>query len=385
MQVYLDNPATTRVDPRVRDAMLPYLGEEFGNPSSKLHPYGVRALEAVERARAQVASVLGASAREVVFTSGATESNNLAIFGAALKAPAGRRHVITQATEHHAVLDPVAELGRRGFETTVLRPDRDGFVDPEAVRAAITERTLLVSIMAANNEIGAIQPLAEIGAACREAGVILHTDAAQAAGRIPLDVEAMHIDLLSLSAHKFYGPKGTGALYVRRRGRRVALAPLAFGGGQEGGLRPGTLNVPGIAGLGEACRIAQAELAAESQRIARLRQRLLEAIRAGCSDARLNGPSDLERRLPGSLNFSFPAVDPSALLLGLQDIAASSGSACTAGSVEASYVLRAIGVPADLAAASLRLCVGRFNTEEEIEYAARRVVETANRLRLVPR
>jgi len=381
MSVYLDNHATTPLDPRVLDAMLPYLREEFGNPSSKTHPFGWRAQEAVETARAHVAALIGAEAREIVFTSGATEANNLAILGAAAKAPKDRDRLVTQATEHHAVLDPTHELEKNGFGRTVLATDREGRVSVDALRAALDERTLLVSIMAANNEIGAVQPLAEIGAACREVGALFHTDAAQAVGRLALDVHASNIDLLSLSAHKFHGPKGVGALFVRRRGTRVRLAPSAFGGGQEGGLRPGTLNVPGIVGVGEAARVARLDLASDTARIGALRDRLRDQVRLAVPDVVVNGPRDPAHKLAGNLSLSFPAVDGSALLVALTDIAASAGSACTAGNSEPSSVLSAIGVPADLAVSTLRLGLGRFTTAADVDYAARRISETVARLR----
>jgi cysteine desulfurase len=380
-RLYLDHHATTPVDPRVLEVMLPYLHEEFGNPSSSTHPFGWAAQEAVEKARAQVAALIGATAKEIVFTSGATESNNIAILGAAAAAPPGRTHLITQATEHHAVLDPLRQLERRGFRLTILAPDGEGRIDPAQVEAEISEQTLLVSIMAAQNEVGTLEPLAAIGALARRVGALFHTDAAQAAGKIPLNVESAGIDLLSISAHKYHGPKGCGALFVRRRGTRVRLSPLAFGGGQEGGLRPGTLNVPGIAGLGEASRIAALEMEEEAVRLRRLRERLHETIRAGIPDVRLNGPAGAAERLPGNLSLSFPRVDGTALIVGLKDIAVSSGSACTTGSPEPSYVLRAIGVPPDLAVSTLRLGLGRFTTEEEVDIAAARIVETVRKLR----
>ena len=389
MNVYLDHHATTPVDPRVLEAMLPYLRAHFGNASSKTHPYGWTAQEAVEKARGQVASLIGASPRAIVFTSGATEANNLALLGAARRAPKGRDHIVTQATEHHAVLDPVRHLEKQGFRVTILRPDHEGEIHAEQVREVVSERTLLVSVMAAQNEVGTVQPLAEIGAVCREVGALFHTDAAQAAGKIPLDVERMGLDLLSISAHKYYGPKGVGVLYVRRRGTPVRLAPLSLGGGQEAGLRPGTLNVPGIVGLGECSRLAADELDSEPPRLARLRDRLLESVRAGVPDVQVNGPSletpdVLEKRLAGNLSLSFPGLDGTALVISLKDIAASSGSACTTGNAEPSYVLKALGVSDALATATLRLCVGRFQKEEEIDYAARRIVETAGKLRLEP-
>jgi cysteine desulfurase len=380
-RIYLDYHATTPLDPRVLDAMLPYLREEFGNPSSKTHPYGWAAQEAVEKARGQVAALLGAKPKEIVFTSGATESNNLALLGAAACAPKGRDHIVTQATEHHAVLDTLHEIERRGFRVTVLQPDGEGFVRMDELRRTLSERTLLASFMAANNEIGTFQPLAAISAACREVGALLHTDAAQAAGKTPIDVHTLGVDLLSLSAHKFCGPKGCGALFVRRSGQRVQIKPLNFGGGQEDGLRPGTLNVPGIVGLAEASRIARDEMAAEQERVGALRDHLLESLRRALPDLRVNGPRDSSQRLRGNLSMSFPGVDGSALLVSLQDIAASAGSACTAGSSEPSYVLKAIGVSNDLAASTLRVGLGRFTTEDEVDYAAQRIAENVRKLR----
>ena len=380
-RVYLDYHATTPVDPRVVDAMLPYLREEFGNPSSKTHPFGWSAQEAVETARGQVAKLIGASPKEIVFTSGATESNNIALFGSSSSASADRDHFVTQSTEHHAVLDPLRELEKRGRRVTVLQPNNEGIVRAESLRKAIDERTILASVMAANNEIGALQPLAELGKACREVGALLHTDAAQATGKVPLDVDAMGIDLLSISAHKFHGPKGAGALFVRRRGSRTRLTPGTYGGGQEGGLRPGTLNVPGIVGIGEACRIAREELETEAIRVGRLRSRLLGRLRDAVPDVVVNGPECADRKLPGNLSLSFRGVDGSALLIALTDIAASAGSACTAGNAEPSYVLRSIGVPVDLAVSTLRLGLGRFTTEKEVDFAAGRIVETVKKLR----
>jgi cysteine desulfurase len=378
---YLDHNATTPVDPRVLDAMLPYLREHFGNASSKSHAFGWKANEAVEAARAHVAALLGAEPREVVFTSGATEANNLALLGLfpPSRMPA-KRHVITGAIEHHAVLDTVAELRRRGAEITVLRPDAHGRVPAELVKGAITDRTAVVSIMAANNELGTLNPIAEIGKTARGAGVLFHTDAAQAAGKVPLDVEAMGIDLLSLSGHKFYGPKGVGALYVRGRNPRVHLAPVQFGGGQERALRPGTLNVPGIVGLGEACRLAGGDLAGEARRLGALRDRLEAGLRRRLPKVRVNGHK--EERLPGTTSVSFDGIEVTSLLASLPDIALSPGSACTTGSAEPSYVLKAIGLTDREAFGTVRFSVGRFTTEDEIDRAVEsvsRVVETLRR------
>ena len=382
-QVYLDYHATTPVDPRVLDAMLPYLKDSFGNASSKTHPYGWAAREAVEKARAQVGSLLNASAGEIYFTGGATESNNISLLGAALHAPAERNHIITPSTEHHAVLDPLRKLEKDGWRLTVLNPDSEGFISAEALGNALDEHTFLVSIMAANNEIGTVQPLDELGRAVAEAGALLHCDAAQAAGKIRLDVESSAISMLSLSGHKFCAPKGVGALYRRKRGNRVRLAPLALGGGQEEGIRPGTLNVPGIVGLGEACRIAAEELEEEAQRVGRLRDLLQDGIRRVIPDVTVNGPADTDKKLPGNLSLSFRGVDGSALIVSLGDLAASAGSACTAGNAEPSYVLKAIGAPAELAVSTLRLGLGRFTTEEEVTYAIDRLIETVGKLRRV--
>ena len=378
--VYLDNQATTPVDPRVLDAMLPYFREEFGNPHSIQHAMGRRADAAVERAREQVAALIGAEAREIVFTSGATESNNLAIKGAVRFArnKQGRNHVVTAATEHKCVLESARRLESEGVTVTVLPVGRDGHVDLDRLRAAITERTALVSFMAVNNEIGVIAPLAEIGALCRERGVLFHTDAAQAVGKIPVDVEAMTIDLLSISGHKLYGPKGIGALYVRRR-PRVRLEPLIDGGGQERGMRSGTLPTPLIVGLGAACEIAGQELAAEAERLLTLRRRLYDGLAARLTGVALNG--DPERRIPGNLNISFEGIEAETLLARLDDVAVSSGSACTSASVEPSYVLRALGLPDALANASLRFGLGRFTTAADVDYAVGRIAEGVEALR----
>jgi cysteine desulfurase len=379
LPIYLDSNATTRLDPRVLEEMLPYFTEEYGNAASRTHPFGWRAQEALERARAEVAQSIGAPRDAVVFTSGATESDNLAILGAAEALRERGDHLVTTAVEHHAVLDPARALETRGFKATYLRPDRTGLVTAAQVAEAITPRTVLVSVMAANNEIGTLFPLAEIGRVTRERKVLFHTDAAQAAGKLPIDVEAMGIDLLSLSGHKVYGPKGIGALYVRRRNPPVRIVPLFHGGGHERGLRPGTPNVPGAVGLGAALRIAGEERPRESERLRSLAGRLHQAITAGLEGVVLNGHP--VERLPGNLNLSFRGVPGEALLMSLKDLAVSSGSACTSASVEPSYVLRAIGVDAEMAHASIRFGVGRFNTEEEIDHAARQVVETVRKLR----
>jgi cysteine desulfurase len=374
----MDCHSTTPVDPRVLEVMLPYFTERFGNAASKSHSFGWKAEEAVEEAREEVARLIGATAREIVWTSGATESDNLAVKGVARFHAAKGRHLVTTAIEHKAVLDPMAALGREGFEVTVLPVGEDGIVDPEAVRAAIRADTVLVSVMHANNEVGTVQPLEEIGRITREKGVLLHTDAVQSLGRIPFDVEALNADLVSLSAHKMYGPKGVGALYVRRRPRARLVAQID-GGGHERGYRSGTLNVPGIVGFGKAAALAREEMPAEAPRLLALRERLRRAIQAGLDRVTVNG--SLERRLPGNLNLSFAHVEGEALLIAMKDVAVSSGSACTSASLEPSYVLRAMGVPDDLAHSSIRFGLGRFNTEEEVDHAARLVVEKAARLR----
>ena len=364
--VYMDYHATTPVDPRVLDAMLPFFREEFGNAASKSHAFGWRAEEAVEAARAEVAKLIGAEAREIVFTSGATESDNLAIKGAAHFYREKGRHLVTVATEHKAVLDPMHRFEREGFEVTFLPVGKDGRVDPDQVARAIRPDTLLVSVMAANNETGTLQPIAEIGRLTRERGVVFHCDAVQAVGKIPFDVEALNVDLASISAHKMYGPKGMGALYVRRK-PRVRLIAEIDGGGHERGHRSGTLNVPGIVGLGAACRLAAAELGEEGPRVLALRERLHRGLEARVELMTVNG--GLEHRLPGNLNVSFAYVEGEALMLAVKDVAVSSGSACTSASLEPSYVLRAMGVPDELAHSSIRFGLGRFTTEEEVDYA----------------
>ena len=376
--IYMDNHATTPVDPRVLDAMLPYFGEVFGNAASKSHSFGWRAEEAVEAAREQVARLIGATAREIVWTSGATESNNLAIKGAAQFHRAKGRHLVTCATEHKAVLDSMQALEREGFEVTVLGVGRDGRLDPEAVRAALRPDTVLVSVMHANNETGVVHPIEEIGAITRAAGVLLHTDAVQSAGKIPFDVEAANVDLASLSAHKFYGPKGVGALYVRRR-PRARLQPQMDGGGHERGLRSGTLNVPGIVGMGRAAELALAERDAEAPRVLALRERLRAGLEAGLDLVTVNG--SLAHRLPGNLNVSFAYVEGEAMMMAIKDVAVSSGSACTSASLEPSYVLRAMGVSDDLAHSSIRFGLGRFNTVEEVDHVVGLVIAKVGKLR----
>jgi len=372
--LYLDYHATTPVDPRVLEQMLPFFTERFGNPHSKQHAWGWEARDAVEQARAQVAALIGAAAGEIVFTSGATESNNLAIRGAvaaaSAKASAGR-HVITVATEHKSVLDTCRALEADGCEVTVLGVEASGLIDLDRFKDALRPDTVLVSVMAANNEIGTLQPLAEIGTIVREHGALLHTDAAQAAGKIPLDVRAMQIDLLSLTGHKFYGPKGCGALYLRKMKPRLALPPQQLGGGQENGLRSGTLNVPGIVGLGAAAELCRVELPEESARLARLRDRLLDGLRQRISTVRVNGT--LERRLPHNLHVSIDGVEGEALLMALGDLAVSTGSACASGSQAISHVLQAIGATSERAGASIRFGLGRSTTAAEIDFAVERV------------
>ena len=384
--IYLDHNATTPLDPRVFDAMRPFFTEAFGNAASRGHAFGFRAARAVDQARVQVAAVLGqqgaCDVKEIIWTSGATESNNLAIKGVAdMYEPKGR-HIITQTTEHKAVLDPCKKLSHQGYEITWLQPDTTGRVDPDELRDAIREDTILVSIMAANNEIGALQPVREIGRICREKNVIFHCDATQAIGKVPIDVDADCIDLLSMSGHKLYGPKGCGCLYVRRKNPRVRLTPLLDGGGHEHGFRSGTLNVPGIVGVGAACELAMLEMPQESPRLAALRERLEQGIRAQLDGVSING--NHEHRLPHVTNLSFAGVDGEHLLTALaRELAVSSGSACTSASMEPSYVLRAIGVPADLAYASVRFSLGKSNDAEQIDFAIERVVQTVTRLRQI--
>jgi cysteine desulfurase len=376
--VYLDHHATTPVDPRVLNAMLPFFGLNFGNAASRAHSFGWAAEKAVEHARKRVAHLAGAQPREIVFTSGSTESNNLAIKGAAEANPA-RNHFITVATEHRAVLDPLRHLERQGSRVTVLTPRPDGLLDLDQLRRAILPETLLVSVMYANNEIGVLQPVAEIAAICRERGVLFHCDAAQAFGKMPIDVNALHIDLMSASAHKIYGPKGIGFLYVRRSAPRFQLAAQMDGGGHEYGLRSGTLNVPAIVGFGEACAVCAREMPEEAARLAAWRDRLLERLTAALDGVAVNG--SLAHRLPGNLNLSFAGVDAETLLMALPDIALSTGSACTSGTPEPSHVLRALGVSDELARSSIRIGLGRANTEEELDHAAHRIIESVKKLR----
>ncbi len=377
--IYMDNHATTRVDPRVLEAMLPYFTERFGNAASRNHSFGWQAEEAVEVARKQVADLIGATAKEIVLTSGATESDNLAIKGAAHMYREKGNHLITVVTEHKAVIDTCKHLEKEGFEVTYLPVQRDGLIDLDGLRAAITPRTTLISVMAANNEVGVLQPIAEIGAMAREHGVLFHTDAVQAAGKVPFDVNALNVDMASLSAHKMYGPKGVGALYVRRRNPRVLLTPIIDGGGHERGMRSGTLNVPGVVGFGKAAALCQEELVEEGARLTALRDRLLAGLRRELDEIYVNG--SLEHRLPGNLNVSFAYVEGESLLMGINDIAVSSGSACTSATLEPSYVLKALGTGDELAHSSIRFGLGRFNTEEEVDYAAGKVASVVKRLR----
>ncbi|CAA7622344.1 IscS subfamily cysteine desulfurase [Magnetospirillum sp. SS-4] len=376
--VYLDYQATTPCDPRVVETMLPWFTEKFGNPHSRNHRYGWEAEEAVEKAREQIAELIGADAKEIIFTSGATESNNLALKGVAHFYREKKNHIITVVTEHKCVLDTCRHLEQEGFKVTYLPVQANGLIDMSELEAAITDQTAIVSVMTVNNEIGVIQPVAEIGALCRKRGVFFHTDCAQAVGKVPLDVNAMNIDLMSISAHKLYGPKGIGALYVRRR-PRVRLVPMINGGGQERGMRSGTLATPLCVGFGEACAIAKAEMASESERLMGLRNRLLGGLRQRLPEIYVNG--DLDSRVPGNLNISFAFVEGEGLMMGVKDLAVSSGSACTSASLEPSYVLRALGLDAEMAHTSLRFGLGRFTTGEDIDFAIDHIVQAVEHLR----
>ena len=377
--IYMDNQATTAVDPRVLDAMMPWFSQNFGNAASRNHQFGWTAEQAVSNARESIAAAIGAATREIVFTSGATESNNMAIQGVARMYQSRGRHLITCSTEHKAVLDPMNYLANNGWEVTVLDVDEDGQVPLSSMREAIRDDTTLVSIMHGNNEVGTLQPVAEIGAICREAGVLFHCDATQSVGKEDVNVESMNIDLLSCSGHKMYGPKGVGALYVRRRNPRVRLEPIIHGGGHERGFRSGTLNVPGIVGMAYALELCNENRAEEQQRIAAMRDRLQQQLSDGLDFLKING--HLEQRLSCNLNISFKYVEGESMLMGLNGIAVSSGSACTSASLEPSYVLRALGLGDDLAHSSLRFSLGRFNTEDEVDETARRTIETVTRLR----
>lgn len=378
-RVYMDHHATTPVDPRVVETMLPYFTAEFGNAASRTHSFGWRAEEAVTKARIQVARAINADPKEIIFTSGATESDNLALLGTFEAYRSKGDHVITGATEHPAVLDVAGKLSERGARVTLLPVDRHGQVDPDDVRRAITDKTVLVSLMIANNEVGTLHPVAAIGALCKEKGILFHSDGAQAVGKIPVDVQAMGIDLLSLSAHKVYGPKGIGALYVRRKNPRVVPEPIIHGGGHERGLRSGTLNVPGIVGLGAALEIARAEMPEESRRLGAMRDRLQASILDRIEDVQVHGhPTE---RLPHNLSVSFSYIEGESLITALDDVAVSSGSACTSARKEPSHVLRALGVGDDQAQSSIRFGLGRFNTEAEVDYVLERVVGAVRRLR----
>ena len=378
MPIYLDYHATTPVDPRVLDAMLPYFTQRFGNPASRQHSFGWDAQKAVDAAREQVAGLIGATAGEIVFTSGASESNNLAIKGTACALRERGNHLITAVTEHKSVLDTFKRLEGEGFEVTWLTVDSDGFIDLEQLRRAITDKTVLVSVMAANNEIGTVQHIQEIGSITSERGVIFHTDAAQAAGKVPLDVASMNVDLLALTGHKYYGPKGAGALFVRRRKPKLQLACQIDGGGHEGGLRSGTLNVPGIVGLGAAADICRCEMPSEAVRLRDLRDRLLDSLRQALPNVRVNGPLG-DARLPHNLHVTFDGVEGERLLMAIGDLAVSTGSACSSGSQRGSHVLDAIGA-GDRPGASIRFGLGRWTTDAEIDAAAERVIKVVRSL-----
>ena len=379
LPIYMDNHATTRTDPRVVEAMLPYFDEIFGNAASRNHEFGWRAEQAVDQGREQIAQLIGATAKEIVLTSGATESNNLALKGVAEMYREKGNHIITEVTEHKCVLDTCKRLEKHGYRVTYLPVQKDGLIDLDQLKDSMTPETILVSIMAANNEIGILQPIREIGKLCHERGVLFHTDAVQAVGKVPFNVIEDNVDLASLSAHKLYGPKGVGALYVRRRNPRVQLVAQMDGGGHERGMRSGTLNVPGVVGMGKACEIARLEMAEESKRLLAMRENLREQITSQLDEVYING--SMERRLPGSLNISFAFVEGESLLMGINDIAVSSGSACTSATLEPSYVLKALGAGDDLAHSSIRFGLGRFNTQAEVDYVAAKVVEVVVRLR----
>lgn len=379
LPIYMDNHATTRVDPRVFEAMTPHFHDVFGNAASRNHSFGWQAEEAVERARKQVADLIGATAKEIVFTSGATESDNLALKGVAEMYAEKGNHIITAATEHKAILDTCKRLEKEGLRVTYLPVKADGLIDLDMLREAITDKTILISIMYANNEIGVLQPVAEIGKIAKSRGVLFHTDATQAIGKVPVSVIKENIDLASISGHKMYGPKGVGALYVRRKSPRVQITAQMDGGGHERGMRSGTLNVPGIVGLGEACALCQQGMPEESQRLRHLRDKLKDTLMNELDEVFVNG--SLEHRLPNNLNISFAYVEGESLLMGINDIAVSSGSACTSATLEPSYVLKALGAGDDLAHSSIRFGLGRFNTEEEVDYVAGKVIEVVRKLR----
>jgi len=379
LPIYMDYHATTPMDPRVFEAMKPYFMETFGNSASRNHSFGWQAEEAVEKSRKQIADLIGATPKEIVFTSGATESNNLALKGVAEMYAEKGNHIITAATEHKAVLDTCKRLEKHGIRVTYLPVQSNGLIDLEMLKEAITDKTILVSIMYANNEIGVLQNMAEIGKLAKSKGVLVHSDATQAVGKVAVNVIKDNIDLMSMSGHKIYGPKGVGALYVRRKSPRVQITAQMEGGGHERGMRSGTLNVPGIVGLGEACALCQAEMTEESKRMAYLRDRLRSKLEAQLDEVYVNGT--MEHRVPNNLNISFAYVEGESLLMGINDIAVSSGSACTSATLEPSYVLKALGAGDDLAHSSIRFGLGRFNTEEEVDYVADKVIDVVKKLR----
>jgi cysteine desulfurase len=379
LPIYMDYHATTPMDPRVFEAMKPYFMETFGNAASRNHSFGWQAEEAVEKSRKQIADLIGSTTKEIVFTSGATESNNLALKGIAEMYAEKGNHIITAATEHKAILDTCKRLEKHGIRVTYLPVQANGLIDLEMLKEAITDKTILISIMYANNEIGVIQPMAEIGKIAKAKGVLVHSDATQAVGKVPVNVIKDNIDLMSMSGHKIYGPKGVGALYVRRKSPRVQITAQMDGGGHERGMRSGTLNVPGIVGLGEACAICNADMAEESKRMAFLRDKLRGRLESELDEVYINGT--MEHRLPNNLNISFAYVEGESLLMGINDIAVSSGSACTSATLEPSYVLKALGAGDDLAHSSIRFGLGRFNTEEEVDYVAAKVIDVVKKLR----
>ena len=381
LPIYMDNHATTPMDPRVLEAMVPYFTGKFGNAASRNHGFGWEAEQGVEHAREQIAKLIGATAKEIIFTSGATESNNLAIKGIAEMYRERGNHIITQVTEHKAVLDTCKRMEKSGYRVTYLPVEADGLISLEALKAAMTDKTILVSIMWANNEIGVVQPIREIGALCHERGIILHTDGVQVFGKIPVNVVQDNVDVMSFTAHKIYGPKGVGALYVRRRNPRVQISEQINGGGHERGMRSGTLNVPGIVGMGKAAEIAGQEMAAEAERQLRLRTRLQQKLEGALDYVHINGTMEPGKRLPGNLNMSFVYVEGESLLMGINDIAVSSGSACTSATLEPSYVLKALGLGDDVAHSSIRFGLGRFNTEAEVDYVADKLINVVQKLR----
>jgi cysteine desulfurase len=379
LPIYMDNHATTPLDPRVLEAMMPYLTGIFGNAASRNHSFGWEAEKATEKAREQVAKLIGATAKEIIFTSGATESNNLALKGIAEMYRERGNHIITQVTEHKAVLDTCKKLEKQGYRVTYLPVQADGLIDIEDLKRAIDDQTILVSIMYANNEIGVVQPIREIGAICHEKGILFHTDGVQAVGKIPVDVQKDNIDVLSLSGHKIYGPKGVGALYVRRRNPRVQISEQINGGGHERGMRSGTLNVPGIVGLGAACEIAATEMETEAKRETELREYLKNKLESALDYVHVNG--NMDHHLPGNLNMSFVYVEGESLLMGINDIAVSSGSACTSATLEPSYVLKALGLGDDVAHSSIRFGLGRFNSKAEVDYVSDKIIDVVKKLR----